>query len=146
RGRQALRVAVHAVSYSTAVDRHLADNDIERRSIVPYFPTLSVSPRDEEDDARRVLFAGRIVAPKGLAVRVRAARDVEAEFSICGDGPRRAAMERLAARLRVADRFSFAGWLGPEDLARELAQASLAAVPSLWPEPFGLVGIEAFAA
>src|SRR4029077_1314874 len=30
--------------------------------------------------------------------------------------------------------------------AQESAAASLVAVPSLWPEPFGLVGIEAFAA
>ena len=146
RGLQALRIADHAVSYSTAVDRHLADNGVGQRSIVPYFPTLPVSPRGEEDGSRRVLFAGRIVAPKGLAVLIRAAREVEGEFVVCGDGARRAAMERLAARLRVADRFSFAGWLGPEDFARELAHASLAVVPSLWPEPFGLVGIEAFAA
>ena len=59
-----------------------------------------------------MLFAGRIVASKGLAVLIRAAREVEAEFVVCGDGARRAAMERLAARLDVADRFSFAGWLG----------------------------------
>ena len=43
-------------------------------------------------------------------------------------------------------RVMFKGWLGPEQLARELADASIVVVPSLWPEPFGLVGIEALAA
>src|SRR5256885_6514713 len=46
-GLQALRIADHAISYSTAVDRHLADNGIGRRSIVPYFPTVSVSRSEE---------------------------------------------------------------------------------------------------
>jgi glycosyltransferase involved in cell wall biosynthesis len=41
---------------------------------------------------------------------------------------------------------SFTGWLSPEELARELAEASVVVMPSLWPEPFGLVGIEALAA
>ena len=43
-------------------------------------------------------------------------------------------------------RVAFAGWLSPEQLAHELAEASVVAIPSLWPEPFGLVGVEAFAA
>ena len=33
-----------------------------------------------------------------------------------------------------------------EQLAREFANASVVVVPSLWPEPFGIVGIEALAA
>ena len=45
----------------------------------------------------------------------------------------------------VADRTTFKGWLTAEALAAELAQASVVAIPSLWPEPFGLVGIETFA-
>jgi glycosyltransferase involved in cell wall biosynthesis len=95
---------------------------------------------------RRVVFAGRIVAPKGVAVLIRAARDVDAEFVICGDGWQSDAMRRLAQRLGLGDRISFKGWLGAEDVARELADASIVVVPSLWPEPFGLVGIEALAA
>ncbi len=46
----------------------------------------------------------------------------------------------------MQERVAFAGWLGPEQLAHELAEASIVAIPSLWPEPFGLVGIEALAA
>jgi glycosyltransferase involved in cell wall biosynthesis len=46
----------------------------------------------------------------------------------------------------VQQRVSFRGWLDTDKLARELAEASIVAIPSLWPEPFGLVGIEAFAA
>jgi glycosyltransferase involved in cell wall biosynthesis len=95
---------------------------------------------------RRVLFAGRIVAPKGVGVLIRAARDVDGEFVICGDGRALGSMRALARRLGVEERIRFTGWLGAGELAQELADASVVAVPSVWPEPFGLVGIEGFAA
>lgn len=146
---QALRSADLAISYSHAVDRHLATNGVMRRAIVPLFATTPATGergRPAEQAARRVLFAGRIVKPKGLAVLIRAARELDAEFVVCGDGPDAAAMRRLARRLGVEQRFCFKGWLDAAALARELAAASAVAVPSLWPEPFGLVGIEALAA
>jgi glycosyltransferase involved in cell wall biosynthesis len=92
------------------------------------------------------VFAGRLVLPKGVRVLIRAASEVDADFVICGDGWRLAEMRRLAERLGVQERVRFTGWLGSEDLARELAEASVVTMPSIWPEPFGLVGIEAFAA
>src|SRR5438034_10653049 len=55
-------------------------------------------------------------------------------------------MRALAQRLGVAERVHFRGWLSASELAEELANASVVVVPSLWPEPFGLVGIEALAA
>jgi glycosyltransferase involved in cell wall biosynthesis len=78
-------------------------------------------------------------------VLIRAARAVDAEFVICGDGWQLDAMRRLARRLEVSERVSFKGWLGAGELAQELADASVVVIPSLWPEPFGLVGIEALA-
>jgi glycosyltransferase involved in cell wall biosynthesis len=77
---------------------------------------------------------------------IRAALKVDGEFVICGDGRLLEAMRRLARRCEVEQRVSFRGWLSPEQLAQELADASIVAMPSLWPEPFGLVGIEALAA
>jgi glycosyltransferase involved in cell wall biosynthesis len=143
---EALRRADLVVSYSSSVDRHLAANGLTRRAIVPLFPTMEPKAGSRHVDRRRVVFAGRIVAPKGVGVLIRAARDVDAEFVICGDGRGLSAMRRLAARLGVAERIRFTGWLETEQLAQELADASVVAIPSVWPEPFSLVGIEAFAA
>jgi glycosyltransferase involved in cell wall biosynthesis len=55
-------------------------------------------------------------------------------------------MRQLARRLDVQERVRFRGWLDADQLAQELADSSVVAMPSLWPEPFGLVGIEGFAA
>jgi glycosyltransferase involved in cell wall biosynthesis len=142
----ALRRADLAVSYSSVVDRHLAANGVTRRTVVPYFPTMVAKQGSGHGTRRRVVFAGRVVHPKGVGVLIRAARDVDGEFVVCGDGLQLDAMRRLAHRLGVEERVRFTGWLDADQLADEMANASVVAVPSLWPEPFGLVGIEAFAA
>ena len=146
RGLAALRRADVTVSYSSSVDRHLQANGLRRRRVVPYFPTLAAKRSDDHARRRRIVFAGRVVAPKGLRVLLHAARSVEGELIVCGDGQQLAAMRRLAGRLKIERRVCFKGWLDAEELAQELADGSLVVVPSLWPEPFGLVGIEAFAA
>ena len=94
-----------------------------------------------------VSFIGRMTTLKGGALLVRAVADASAtlgkpiELIMVGDGPQRASWERLAARLRV--RSTFVGWKSGEERWKWLRRASLLAVPSVWPEPFGLVGLEA---
>ncbi len=146
RALAALGAADLVVSYSSAVDRHLSANGLVRRAVIPLFTTIPAEARPEHAARRRVVFAGRIVAPKGIDVLIRAAQKVDGEFVVCGDGWRLDRARRLVRRLGVEDRVHFRGWLGTDALARELAEASVLAMPSVWPEPFGLVGIEAFAA
>jgi glycosyltransferase involved in cell wall biosynthesis len=146
RALESLTRADLAISYSSTIDRHLAINGVQRRVVVPLFGTLTPVQGSGHEQRRRVVFAGRVVRSKGVDVLVRAARRVDAEFVICGEGFGLDAMRRLVRRLGLEERVSFRGWLGTDQLARELAEASVVAIPSVWPEPFGLVGIEAFAA
>jgi glycosyltransferase involved in cell wall biosynthesis len=143
---QTLTQADLAISHSSVVDRHLATNGVTRRAVIPPFSTLEPASGSGHETRRRVVFAGRVVASKGVDVLIRAARSVDAEFVICGDGWQLESMRRLARRLGVGDRVRFTGWLEEAALAQQLADASVVVVPSLWPEPFGLVGIEAFSA
>jgi glycosyltransferase involved in cell wall biosynthesis len=53
---------------------------------------------------------GRLARVKGYDILLRAWREVEAGLLIVGDGEDRAALERLATRLGVADRVVFTGW------------------------------------
>jgi glycosyltransferase involved in cell wall biosynthesis len=62
---------------------------------------------------------------------------------VAGDGFARGAAEKQAARLGLTERVRFAGWQA--DLDAFYRRASLLVVPSLWPEPFGIVGLEAMA-
>jgi glycosyltransferase involved in cell wall biosynthesis len=146
RAVRALRDADLTISYSTTIDRHLARNGVERRAIVPLFSTTPVASAAGHGTRRRVVFAGRVIAPKGVGVLLAAARELDAELVICGDGRELTAMRERAGRLGIGARVTFTGWLGPTALAQALAEASVVALPALWPEPFGLVGIEAHAA
>ncbi len=146
RGLASFRRADLAISYSAAVDRHLAANGLQRRSVIPFFPTMEPGDPGAAVHERRVLVAGRVDHTKGVGVLIEAISGLDAELVVCGDGRQEAALRQLAERLGVAGRVRFAGWLPPHQLAQEIAASAVVAMPSLWPEPFGLVGLEAMAA
>jgi glycosyltransferase involved in cell wall biosynthesis len=95
----------------------------------------------------RILILGRITALKGWAHLIDALPLAAATLGrpltlvVAGEGPDRGKFE--AAARRAGLRAEFLGWVGGERRDAELRAADLLAVPSIWPEPFGLVGIEA---
>lgn len=92
-----------------------------------------------------VLYVGQLIRGKGVDLLLRALARLGCPWRalLVGDGNHRPALERLAGDLGLGDRLAFAGWVPPERLAECYAQARLLAVPSRWPEPFGMIGIEA---
>ena len=97
-----------------------------------------------------VLSAGRLSKEKGVDDLIeafgRVAPDVPgADLVIAGDGPERAALEALAARL-APGRVRFTGLIGPAELAALTAEAAVVAAPSLVPETGPLVTLEAMVA
>lgn len=110
----------------------------------------------EEENARarawRLLFLGRMDLLKGGGVLLdalplaAAALDAPLRVTMAGDGPARRDWERRAARLTSTHaevRVEFPGWLSRERIENLLDECDLLVLPSLWPEPFGLVGPEA---
>jgi glycosyltransferase involved in cell wall biosynthesis len=97
-----------------------------------------------------LLFVGRMDRHKGGRVLAKAlplaARQLGRPIHLraVGDGPDRAGFEATTRDMATAQvRTSFVGWLPPVQVREEMARAHLLVVPSLWPEPFGLVGPEA---
>lgn len=94
-----------------------------------------------------LLFLGRLTQLKGAAELLRAIPLAERQLgrplnvTVAGDGPQRGHLEKLALRNQLTAEFT--GWVGGARKADLMAQADLLVAPSLWPEPFGLVGIEA---
>lgn len=142
--------------YATVVvaSEHMAD-EYERHGVsparlamLPLFPATSVA--DTDSPLRdSVLFLGRMTGLKGGDLLIRAVSRAAEHLGrpvplvMAGDGPQRHAWEQLALREGVA--VSFPGWLDAERRDAALARALVLAVPSVWPEPFGLVGLEAAA-
>jgi glycosyltransferase involved in cell wall biosynthesis len=94
----------------------------------------------------RVVFMSRMTTLKGGDALVRAvalaSRTLGESLAVtlAGDGPARAEWQALARALGV--QADFPGWIEGEARAALYAGASVVAVPSLWPEPFGLTGLE----
>jgi glycosyltransferase involved in cell wall biosynthesis len=100
----------------------------------------------------RMTFVGRMDRLKGGRVLLAALPRVHAEsgralqLTFAGDGPVRKSWERHARLLRrqvPGISVEFSGWLQKDALTTRLASTDVVVMPSLWPEPFGLVGPEA---
>jgi teichuronic acid biosynthesis glycosyltransferase TuaC len=71
-------------------------------------------------------------------------RQVDVRYLVIGDGPERAALERLTAQLGLGDRVELAGQLEPASAVRRARAASLFVLPSV-DEAFGVAYVEAMA-
>ena len=119
------------------------------------FGLESKAPRHPSDGSSRechLLFVGRLEALKGGHILIDSLGEISSSLgrpvrlTFAGDGRE---CERLKSHAAVCERrwsevrVSFDGWLCGSDLERRFEQAELLVLPSLWPEPFGLVGLEA---
>jgi len=96
---------------------------------------------------RIVLFVGRIVPEKGLDYLISAMAKVmtTCRLVVVGRGYDLARQRALVAHLRLGGRVSFRGALDRGAVQDLYARAAVLVVPSVWPEPFGMVGPEAMA-
>ncbi len=94
----------------------------------------------------RVIFAGRLLPVKGVAMLIEATarvrRELPVRVSIVGDGPIRQELEDLTKQLGVADLVTFAGALPLTEVAIEMRKAHVFCLPSVR-ESGGAVLLEA---
>lgn len=99
-----------------------------------------------------LLFLGRMDVLKGGELLVDALPQVCATLprpvrvTFAGDGPERNAWEhraKLAPARSHGMEIEFVGWVNEQRRDALLSESHLLVVPSVWPEPFGLVGHEA---
>jgi glycosyltransferase involved in cell wall biosynthesis len=154
--QQSLFPSYSAVLVASAhMKREFVRNGVAEKQVhvTPLFARRG-SPTDAADAepslarvTARAAFCGRMTSLKGGDVLIEAAALASRELGqavslvMIGDGPRRAAWESLASRRGVPARFT--GWLTGDALWQELRNATVLALPGTWPEPFGLVGLEA---
>ena len=125
------------------IRNRFASHRIEIHSPVPWSTGNEV--QSSFSDQNLVLFSGQVIRGKGVDLLLRALAKVRAPFqcAIVGDGNHRAVCEALSRKLKLHDRVTFHGYLPFDKLAAFYSEACVVAVSSVWPEPFGAVGIEA---
>lgn len=123
-----------------------------RAEVQPNCIDLSVLPVAAPRE-KLVLFAGRVVADKGVDAFVRAWSTIRARYPgwrsvIIGadrfgpDSPETPFLERLRPQAAAAG-IMMTGYRPHEDVLKTMAAAAIVVVPSRWEEPFGMTALEA---
>ena len=121
--------------------------------VVPFFTSMmtadqvraavSIAPHKTLEGGLRVVYSGRLVPVKRVDALIQAlalARDsgVACELALVGDGPERAALERLAVELGLGGAVRFAGAIELDQVMRWYAWGNCLVLPSQhsegWPK------------
>ncbi len=145
---RALRSLPILIVPSRALAEHLRCNGIGagRVEVLPHFtPVLAYAP-SPPPAAPGLAFVGKVALGKGILELLRALAllvDVPWICRVAGTGEAEAEARELSIRLGLAGRVEFLGEVAGARAVLESAR--VVAVPSLAPESFGLVGLEAMA-
>jgi glycosyltransferase involved in cell wall biosynthesis len=165
-----LRRAAAVVTLSSHMAAEVVRNGVEKERVhvVPPFVAVNegsfiepavdgraVGAAGSSRPGCRLLYLGRLEPLKGVSRLLAALGPVSERIAgpvrlvIAGDGTERHNLEAHAARIRAVTPLidiRFAGWQDERGRAHLFCETDALVVPSLWPEPFGLVGLEAAAA
>ena len=114
-------------------------------AVVPYF--VDVTAEAPPSGERLILTAGRLVREKGFDLFIDALAHVPAPWRaiIAGDGMERERLESRARDARLGGSIEFVGWQSADAMEAWHRRAAVVVMPSRWPEPSGIVGLEAMA-
>ena len=102
--------------------------------------TPSPVPEDPQ-----ILYVGQLIRGKGVDLLLQAFKELTCDFraTIVGTGNAEPKLKALCNKLGLDNRVKFSGWVRNEDLGHFYSKAKVVVVPSRWPEPFGMIGLEA---
>lgn len=107
--------------------------------------SMGLGPKESNYQEKIILFVGRLFKEKGVDLLIKAVSRVSGPFrvQIVGDGWEKESLISLAKDLKMEYKVNFLGFKSGQELANLYAQCDLFVMPSVWPEPFGMVGLEA---
>ena len=123
-------------------------NGFAPERIAIHAPVPRSSPpafRSSFGDRNLIVYAGQLLRGKGVDVLLESLALLTEPFEaiILGDGNHRVYCEKLSRRLGLHNRVRFTGFVAQSEIMRHYREASVAVISSVWPEPFGAVGLEA---
>lgn len=111
-------------------------------------PLIDKINKDYNLDGKKVvLFTGRLTVHKGVEYLIKAARKINGEVLILGDGPEKNYLKNLINRYKLTN-VKLLGYFSSEQrnlLNAFYKRADVYVAPSVWNEPLGLVILESMA-
>ncbi len=149
----ALREVKCVIAVSQYIKMELVQRGIDDSKIFPIYnlpPSFSISEcaSNNKDSTIRLFAPGLLASFKGFSVLVKAMKRVteihpNVHLMIAGDGPQRGSLERMVAKLELASNVDFAGKVPFASLSQFYGNCDIVIFPSIFPEPFGRVALEA---
>lgn len=142
--RLAQRALLVACSNYVADQLKAAGVPAERVRVVHPIPQEDAEPLEPRPGDNHLVVAAQLVRGKGVDFAILALPHLPSDvtLTVVGEGPSREALERQANAV-APGRVRFTGYVPPESVVKYYDAARVVLVPSRWPEPFGMVGIEA---
>jgi len=152
-----LRTCARVLTISEHMRRECIAQGVDPTQVhtIPAFAPPVAGPIERQGatgDRLHLLFAGRLEQLKGPHLLLEAIGLLEQQdrarlrLTMVGDGREYGRCAGLAQELRTRGaEVVLTGWKSQADCLELIRTADLLVVPSIWPEPFGLVGLEAAA-
>jgi len=116
---------------------------VDVRKFNPNLATDDIDKKYHLTGKKVVLFAGKLTHYKGVRYLIAAAKKINAEIVIVGEGPERQYLEEKTRSLELSN-IHFIGHVAEGDELRKFYnRADVFVAPSVWDEPLGLVILEA---
>ncbi len=136
--------------YSFVLSDYMKDNLIMNgwaedriRTLIPFQQTHPQNSSPNE--VPLILYVGQLIRGKGVDLLIKALSLVDKNFKciILGRGNDESYLREMIKSRLLEDKIELYGWT--ENVSAMYDKADIIVVPSRWQEPFGLVGLEAFA-
>ncbi|MES2567393.1 MAG: glycosyltransferase family 4 protein [Bacteroidota bacterium] len=120
--------------------------------VIPFFTPIMGGPNEElyqKKTEKHIVFVGRLHASKGVHTLIKSLSDILKKekgvfLDIIGDGLFKKELLKIISSQNIpSEKVIFHGWLKHNDTIRKIKDSYLVVFPSIYPEAFGLVGIEA---
>lgn len=132
---------------SNAMYQELLANTFKHEQIIVQAPVINLPVRGytPPPDRSEILYVGQLIKGKGVDLLIEALSMVKRDFhlKIVGDGNAAAELRDMIERKGLNGKIELCGWIDREKLATFYRDCLFTVVPSRWPEPFGMVGLEA---
>lgn len=139
--KQILKLSDSVITLSKASQKQLSKIGV-KSLIFKYWIDLSLfKKKSKKHDPFTVLFVGRLIPKKGIYLIIKLAKNLpQINFIIIGDGP----LNNYLNRISISN-LKFLGAIPNKFLPKEYHKADLLIIPSMYPEGFGRVTMEAVA-
>jgi glycosyltransferase involved in cell wall biosynthesis len=136
---------------SAYMENELVRNNFDRSKIHILPPCVQSYPKELQQFPSKpsILFVGQLIKGKGVDLLLEAYQHLIHKIGlpiplhIIGRGNEENALHQQVKESGNVSSVIFHGWVAHEELAEYYDKSTVVVIPSRWPEPFGMVGVEA---